>query len=198
MLRHLFFSLFDLVSPCSVISSTTSKKFVFCLVILVRMPKELERLTMVGTYVVLAKLLRSPLLHVEGVFLFKAFLLNQPWLSMCLNPGALSIQAAAEYTEVRGSTYVKWVQFKPVVVSAVTLPWSNIGRKKNPVVWWERTWPRGHVVWEFLCEANVIHGGDTHGQHSQRPGPGGNLSLSLGRGPSLTPAAWCALQVSCN
>lgn len=76
-----FFPLFDLVSPCSVISSTTSdssKKFVFCLVILVRMPKELERLTMVGTYVVLVKLLRSPLLHVEGVFLFKAFLLNQP------------------------------------------------------------------------------------------------------------------------
>lgn len=76
-----FFSLFDLVSPCSVISSMTSdssKKFVFCLVILVKMPKELKRLTMVGTYVVLAKLLRSPLLHVEGVFLFKAFLLNQP------------------------------------------------------------------------------------------------------------------------
>lgn len=91
---------------------------------------------MVGTYVVLAKLLRSPLLHVEGVFLFKAFLLNQPWLSMCLNPGTLSIQAAAEYTEVRGSTYVKWVQFKPVVVSAVTLPWSNVGRKKK-TLWFD-------------------------------------------------------------
>lgn len=134
MLRHLFFSLFDLTSPCSVISSMTSdssKKFVFRLVILVRMLKEPERLTMVETHMVLAKLLRSPLLHVGGVFLFKAFLLYWPWLSMRLSTGILSVQAVAENTEVRGSTYVKLVQFKPVVVSAITLSWSNAGRKKR-------------------------------------------------------------------
>lgn len=132
MWKHLFF-LFDL-SLCSVISrmtSDSSRKFVFHILILVSVLKKLEKLTAVETGVVLVKLLRNPLLHVGGVFLFKAFLLKGPWLSTCLNPGDLSTQAAAEYNEVRGSTYVKLVQFKTVVASVITLPWSNVGREKK-------------------------------------------------------------------
>lgn len=75
------FFLFDLLSLCSVISSMTSdssKKFVFRILILVSMIKNLEGLTMVETSMVLVKMLRSPLFHVGGVFLLKTFLLNGP------------------------------------------------------------------------------------------------------------------------
>lgn len=49
---------------------------------------------------------------------------------------------------------------------------------------------KGHVVWEFLCKTNMIHGVDTR---PVQPRIVGNLTLNFSRAFGLIPSRVCVV-----